>query len=104
MYLEFYNNNGSRSVRIVRASYEPNSKGVMTSKKKYVMFLGPVSRFDDGKPDFEARMREDFKNRKLKIDGFDYDEAERLYSSKTKKDHGREGIQPSRPWSYRFTG
>ena len=85
MYLEFYNNNGSRSVRIVRASYEPNAKGVMTSKKKFVKFLGPVSRFDDGKPDFEARMREDFKNRRLKIDGFDYDEAEQLYSSKTKE-------------------
>ena len=51
MYLEFYNNNGSRSVRIVRASYEPNKNGIMTSKKKVVKFLGPVHKFDDGLPD-----------------------------------------------------
>ena len=82
MYLEFYNNNGSRSVRIVRASYEPNKNGIMTSKKKVVKFLGPVHKFDDGLPDFEKRMRQDFKDRKLKIEGFDYDEAERAFTKK----------------------
>ena len=77
MYLEFYDNNGSRSVRVVYSVREPNKEGVPVGKKKLLQYLGAVKKFDDGKPDFEARMRQGFHDRTFQIPGFDYDEAEK---------------------------
>ena len=73
MYLDFINNNGKRYMRIVQAVRRPNKDGVMSSHKDVILNVGPVRQFDDGKPDLERRLREQFKAQTLKIDGFDYE-------------------------------
>ena len=61
MALEIINNNGTKYIRIVENKYV--SKNGKPSSKKIVLFnVGPLSRFDDGKPDFELRLKESFKN------------------------------------------
>lgn len=61
MYLEITNNNGtpyiriSESVRII----DPNTNK-SHPKKKTVKNIGPVSKFDDGKPNFAERLKASF--------------------------------------------
>jgi len=45
----------------VMDSYSIKEDGVFKSRKRVVRNLGPLSRFDDGKPDYLARLRESFK-------------------------------------------
>ncbi len=42
-------------------SYAVKEGGVFKSRKRVVRNLGPLSRFDDGKPDYLARLRKSFK-------------------------------------------
>ena len=42
-------------------SYAVKENGVFKSRKRVVRNLGPLSRFDDGKPDYLARLRKSFK-------------------------------------------
>ena len=63
-------------MRIVKAVNRPNQKGVITSHKEIVKNVGPVRLFDDGKPDLEKRLKEQFKQKTLVIDGFEYDKSE----------------------------
>lgn len=59
MRLEFANNNGTRYIRIVESVWvEKNGKKV--SRKRTIQNIGPVSRFDDGLPNYEARLKESF--------------------------------------------
>ena len=58
MFLEIINNNGTKYVRVsetVRVTDYDSHKSV--PRKKTVKNIGPVSRFDDGKPDFIARLK-----------------------------------------------
>ena len=58
MYLEVTNNNGTRYIRICEAVrvIDPVSKKSIP-KKKTVKNVGPLSRFDDGKPNFVERLK-----------------------------------------------
>ena len=61
MFLEIANNNGTKYIRIcesVRVLDHNTNKSV--PKKKTIKNIGPVSRFDDGKPDFIARLKASF--------------------------------------------
>lgn len=60
MFLDIYSNNGIRYIRISE-SYRIEKNGVRVARKKTVKTIGPVSRFDDGLPDFERRLKESFK-------------------------------------------
>ena len=58
MFLEIANNNGTKYIRIcesVRVTNPETNKA--SSKKKTVKNIGPVSRFDDGKPNFIERLK-----------------------------------------------
>ena len=58
MFLEISNNNGTKYIRIcesVRVLNPDTNKSV--SKKKTIKNIGPVSKYDDGKPDFIARLK-----------------------------------------------
>ena len=58
MFLEIINNNGTKYIRVsetVRVTDYDSHKSV--PRKKTVKNIGPVSRFDDGKPDFIARLK-----------------------------------------------
>ena len=59
MRLEIANNNGTRYIRVVESIWtERNGKKV--PRKRTIKNIGPVSRFDDGLPDYESRLKESF--------------------------------------------
>lgn len=58
MFLEIASNNGTKYIRIcesVRVTDPETNKS--TPRKKTIKNIGPVSRFDDGKPDFIERLK-----------------------------------------------
>ena len=59
MRLEISNNNGTRYLRIVESVWVEKG-GKKVSRKRTIKNIGPVSKFDDGEPDFEQRLRESF--------------------------------------------
>ena len=61
MYVECFKNNGIDYLRLVQSNRVTNSKGVKTARKKVVYNIGPVSKFDDGKPDYIERLKKSFK-------------------------------------------
>lgn len=52
MYVESFKNNGIPYLRLVRNDRVINKKGIKTSTKTVVLNIGPLSRFDDGLPEF----------------------------------------------------
>ena len=59
MRLEIANNNGVRYIRVVESIWvEKNGKKV--SRKKIIKNIGSVSKFDDGLPDYEERLKASF--------------------------------------------
>lgn len=61
MYVESFKNNGIPYLRLVRNDRVTNNKGVKTSTKTVVLNIGPLSRFDDGLPDYVDRLKKSFK-------------------------------------------
>ena len=61
MYVECFKNNGIDYIRLVQSNRVTNSKGVKTARKKVVYNIGPLSKFDDGKPDYIERLKKSFK-------------------------------------------
>ena len=61
MTLEVINNNGYQYIRIVENKYIV-SNGKPSSRKNVILNVGPVSKFDDGKPDFVRRLKDSFKD------------------------------------------
>lgn len=64
MYIEKNKNNGIDYLRLVKSQRIVNSKGIKTSTKSVVYNIGPLSRFDDGKPDYVERLKQSFKQGK----------------------------------------
>ena len=77
-HIECYKNHGIDYLRICEAIYIPNLK---VQKKRTIKNLGPLSKYDDGKPDFLKRFREKWKNGELKFDDLTYSST---IKSKTK--------------------
>lgn len=61
MYIEKNKNNGIDYLRLVKSQRVINSKGVKTATKKVVYNIGPLSRFDDGQPDYVERLKKSYK-------------------------------------------
>ena len=61
MALEVITNNGYKYIRIVENKYVVVN-GSPSCRKKVLLNVGPVSKFDDGKPDYIKRLKESFKN------------------------------------------
>ena len=61
MYVEKFSNNGTPYLRLVQSKRVPNKNGVKMPKKTVVFNIGPLSRFDDGKPDYLQRLKDSFK-------------------------------------------
>lgn len=68
MFVEVFNNNGIKYLRLVEGIRIINDKGKPSVRKKVLLNIGPLSRFDDGKPDYVKRLKESFKNGKPLID------------------------------------
>ena len=59
MYIACVKNNGKPYLNLSE-SYSINVSGVMKIRKRVIKNIGPLSRFDDGKPDFLQRLRKSF--------------------------------------------
>lgn len=64
MFVECYKNNGIDYLRLVRSVRKPKKSdpSVMTSVKETQLSIGPLSRYDDGKPDYVKRLKQSFKD------------------------------------------
>ena len=68
-HIECVKNNGKPYLRLAESRYV---KDIGRQKKFVIKNLGPLSKFDDGKPDFLKRLREKFKNGEIDFDGITY--------------------------------
>lgn len=62
MFIETYGNGDAKYLRIVKSIRITNSKGLKTSSKELVHYIGPLSKFDDGKPNYLQRLKDSFNN------------------------------------------
>lgn len=65
MHIDKVKNNGIDYLRVSKSHYDREAK---RQRRSVVKNLGPLSRFDDGKPDFLKRLRTSFKEGKPIID------------------------------------
>ena len=61
MFIECIKNNGIPYLRLVEGVRVTNKNGYRTSQKKLILSIGPLSRFDDGQPDYVERLKKSFK-------------------------------------------
>jgi len=61
VFIDVCNNNGKPYLRLVESMRIVNAAGKKVPQKKTVINIGPLDRFDDGKPEFIARLRKSFK-------------------------------------------
>ena len=80
MYIEKVKNNGTEYLRLVESIYSPRAKG---GRKKTILNIGPLSKFDDGKPDYVQRLKESFKRGEPIIDSL-----REFCNAPSKKDDG----------------
>ena len=60
MFIDKYPNNGVPYLRVAETFYVTEN-GRLKSSKRVIRNIGPLSRFDDGKPDYLKRLRTSFK-------------------------------------------
>ena len=61
LFIECFNNNGRDYLRVVQA-YAYKDGDVSKRRRRVVRNVGPLSRFDDGQPEYLARLRQSFKD------------------------------------------
>ena len=61
MFIECVKNNGIPYLRLVQGVRVTNKDGYRSSRKKVILSIGPLSRFDDGLPDYVDRLKKSFK-------------------------------------------
>ena len=61
MFIEVVQNNGNKYLRLVQSSRVVNKSGYRVSQKKVILNIGPLTRFDDGQPDYVERLKKSFK-------------------------------------------
>lgn len=61
MFVEKVKNNGKDYLRLVQSVRVTNKDGYKVSQKKVVLNIGPLERYDDGKPDYVKRLKDSFK-------------------------------------------
>ena len=69
MRLEIANNNSTKYIRVVESVWVEKD-GKKVTRKRTIKNIGPLSRFDDGKPSYEER----FPNTSLQREGIFSDE------------------------------
>lgn len=62
MFIEKFSNNGIPYLRLVESQRFTRPDGVRSVRKKHIYNIGPLSRFDDGLPDYVERLKQSFKN------------------------------------------
>ena len=62
MFVEVFKNNGIPYLRLVNGERVINSKGKQSIRKKVILNIGPLSKYDDGSADYLKRLKDSFKN------------------------------------------
>lgn len=62
MHIEAANNNGTKYLKLARCHRGTNSKGKRTIIKEVVLNIGPLSKYDDGRPRYLDRLRQSFRD------------------------------------------
>ena len=70
MYIDQITNNGTKYLRVAE-SYSVKENGIRKNRKRTIRNIGPLSRFNDGKPDFLKRLKQSFKAGQPIIAGLD---------------------------------
>jgi transposase len=70
LFIEKFINSGKPYLRVA-GSYSIKVDGLLKNRKKIICNLGPLDRFDDGKPEFLMRLRESFRNGNPIIEGLE---------------------------------
>ena len=71
VYINCSKSGNKKYLQVVEATYVKRPDGSSTIKRKVLKNLGALEKWDDGKPDFLERLRTQFKNGELHIDGLD---------------------------------
>lgn len=61
MYIAVFKNNGKDYLRLMESYRTKNADGKVAIRKRIICNIGPLSKFDDGKPDYLERLRESFR-------------------------------------------
>ena len=61
MFIDVFKNNGTEYLRLAESRRITNEKGLKVTSKKIILNLGPLSRFDDGQPEYLKRLKQSFK-------------------------------------------
>jgi transposase len=61
MFIEVFKNNGKDYLRLMKSNRIKNDKGVKVARNTAVYNIGPLSKFDDGQPDYLERLRKSFR-------------------------------------------
>ena len=62
MFIDLFKNNGVPYLRLVESRRKTTKNGKLTSVKVPIFNIGPLSKFDDGNPDYVKRLRQSFKD------------------------------------------
>lgn len=89
MFVEVFKNNGIDYLRLVNGVRVDGKNGNKTVRKKVILNIGPLAKFDDGNPDFVRRLKDSFKNGNPLIDSLkpyvNQDSIPEIYSFKFQK-------------------
>ena len=61
MYIAVFKNNGKDYLRLMESYRTKSESGKVAIRKRIICNIGPLSKFDDGKPDYLDRLRESFR-------------------------------------------
>lgn len=70
MFIDCVTNSGKPYLRVAE-SYSVKENGMRKNRKRTIRNLGPLAKFDDGKPNFLQRLRQSFKDGKPIIEGLE---------------------------------
>ena len=61
MYIDKFKNNGTEYIRLRESYQTKTSEGKVAIRKRTICNIGPLSKFDDGQPNYLERLRESFR-------------------------------------------
>ena len=61
MFIEISINNGKDYLRLTKSNRVKNKEGVKVARNTVICNIGPLDKYDDGKPDYIGRLRKSFK-------------------------------------------
>ena len=61
MFIDISKNNGKDYLRLTKSNRVKNKDGVKVARNTVIYNIGPLDKYDDGKPDYVQRLRQSFK-------------------------------------------